>query len=442
MGTTGFQIIRKASPAIKQICGTQQFRPDDNYKLSTFVIKTAVSTGDLLFSTVTGEVLLVTNHALAKDYLVKNWFLIHPNLNEKEFVFKVKKLMKAVRNLMQKGFETFEIVTTTLCNARCFYCYEENFTRMSMSAQIAEKVIEFIMRYKKRDPIRLKWYGGEPLMNVKIINQISSALNQNGIDFYSTMISNGLLFNNSVVQTAKKLWHLRSVMITIDGTEETYNKTKNFISEPQNAYIKVLSNIDNLIQNGVHVIIRLNIERQNLENNSSLIEELCLSYCGCKYIKFMIRPLNNTEANRGIESSEDERAKILEAITDFRDRIYNAGFDIDCGPLSGITGCNCIADNQKYILIKPNGDLAYCSIDFETKRFGSVLERLSKIEYPDLEKSIIEKDPICDDCPIFPQCTPNSICPSCVKTFCTMQQREFNILEQKLKMKMLYRKRL
>lgn len=442
MGTTGFKIIRKASIAIKQICGTQPFRLHDKYRLSTFVIKTAVSTGDILFSTVTGEVLLVTNYALAKDYLIKNWFLIHSNLNEKEFVFKVKKLMKAVRNLNQKGYETFEIVTTTFCNARCFYCYEENFTRMSMSPQIAEKVIEFIKRYKKKGPIRLKWYGGEPLMNTNVINQISSELRQNGIDFYSTMISNGLLFNNSVVQKAKNLWHLRSVMITLDGTEEAYNKTKNFIYEPKNAYITVLSNIDNLIQNEIDVIIRLNIERQNLENNSSLIEELCLRYSGSKFIKFMIRPLNNTESNRNIESSKAERTKILEAIIDFRERIFNAGFDIDCGSLSGITGCNCIADNKKYILIKPNGDLAYCSIDFETKKFGNVLEQRSEIEHPNLERYIIEKNPICDDCPIFPQCTPNSICPSCIKTFCTKEQRKFNILEQKLKMKMLYRKNL
>ena len=34
---------------------------------------------------------------------------------------------------------------------------------------------------------------------------------ENNIDYHSTMVSNGLLFNEELVKKAKDLWHLTSV---------------------------------------------------------------------------------------------------------------------------------------------------------------------------------------------------------------------------------------
>lgn len=441
MQISGYQILKEASFGVSQICGTQEYNPQIKYIRSKFVIAVSVPDGELLYSTISGEVIFVKDSSNALEYLIKHWFYVADNFDEIDFVSKVRKMMKTLRKITNSGLNTYEIVTTTSCNARCYYCYQHNFKRLTMGSDVADKVIDFIRVNYNGKAIRFKWFGGEPLMNEKIITRITSSIKGLGIQYYSSMISNGYLFTDDIISQAKKIWNLRSVIITLDGTKNVYNKTKNYISDFNNAYDVVISNIEKLIRAEILITIRLNIEKRNIQDISRLIDDLVNKYKGNKYVKFMLRPLNNTEDNLSIESPEKERISVLSSISRFRDQIFNAGFDIECEKLTGITGCSCIADSGTYILIKPNGALAYCSIDFDKKIFGNVFKNNSEVVYPDLDYFRIEKAAICYSCPLFPLCSPSSICPSCIKSFCNPRQKIYNINEYKFSMKLLYRKK-
>lgn len=439
MQTSGYYIIKEASFGLKHVCGVQRYIKGEKYRLSTFVIKASVECGELIYSTITGELTFVTNWPMAYKYLINNWFYVNENIDEKEFIFKIWKLMRCVKTARPRGFKTFEIVTTTQCNAQCYYCYESLFERISMNQEVADKVITFIKNTKEHNDIRLKWYGGEPLMNVGVINQICRGLQENNVSFHSTMISNGYLFTDQLITKAKDLWYLRNVTVTLDGTKEVYNKSKNYIGHPKNAFEKVISNIDKLLIQGINVTIRFNIEKQNINSITELMDMLLNKYHNYKNIKFMLKLLNNTTQNKSIQSSEIERSQLLDRITLLKNRIYEKGFDVECGKLSGITGSACIANNQKYILIKPDGNLAYCSMDFNKKNFGNVFNRNDKISYPDLDSGFIDKPPICEDCPLFPICSPSTLCPACIGSFCNQKQKEYNISEVIMAMKIQYR---
>lgn len=432
-------VIKKASVTVLAICGEQRYNPTSKYRISNFVISIRQEDCILLHSCMTGEFVMVSDMESSVEYLVKHWFLVENNLDEIQMVSHIKKLMRGLSRNQEKGYKTIEIITTTDCNARCYYCYEKGFQRMSMDIETARKVAEFIINHRLNSNIHIKWYGGEPLMNTKVIDLISEKLTDNGVVITSSMISNGFLFSECSIKKARDNWKLSNVRITIDGTESVYNKTKNYKGYSENAFEKVVNNIDNLTNAQIPVTIRLNIEKFNIDDAKSLINTLCIRYKGNKYIDFMLRPLNNTDCDNTIESSGKEREHLLNQIIRLKFDIFNKGFDINCGKLSGMTLCTCIADSGKYIVIKPDGGLAYCSTDFDSKSFGSIYTDTDNIPYPQLGSYMYEKETICEDCPLYPICSPSKLCPSCLKPICNYTQKQYNISDIVLTMKKLYR---
>ena len=65
----------------------------------------------------------------------------------------------------QSRYLSLNITTTLKCNARCAYCYEKGVVQQDFQESMLPKLIAFIKRKKKKTPVRLNWFGGEPLMN-------------------------------------------------------------------------------------------------------------------------------------------------------------------------------------------------------------------------------------------------------------------------------------
>lgn len=434
----GYSVIKKPAAAIVGVLGQQKFDGNSQYHISTFSIKVMAPDGILYHSCLTGEMIIVRDMDSAYQYLVENWMYVSLNLDEKKLVSQIKRLLHCLAPKETIGFKTFEIITTTVCNAQCYYCYEAGFKHMTITNEISQKIIEYIRKNKQGDSIKLKWYGGEPLMNIKAIDTISRGLIQAGISFCSTMISNGVLFSENVISKAKDLWKLRNVRITIDGTESVYNKTKNYKNKLGSPYQLLLLNIDNLLKKEISVTIRVNIEKRNIDDAKLLIEDLCKRYQGNELVDFMLRPLNNTVVNTTIESSGADRDKILQEITMLKKQIFASGFLVNCGKLTGMTLCSCIADSGTYIAIKPNGELAYCSSDFNNKTFGSIYEEDKVRPFPYLGNMLFEKKEICYDCQLYPICSPSKLCPACIHPICGEAQKKYNIEDVKLTMEKVY----
>ena len=439
MTTAGYRIIKEASPALKSILGTQKFNLCYEYRISSFTIMVNYEDGVLYHSCLTGELIIVHDEYISRQYLIEHWFYVRTDTDEKKMLPNIKRLLKCLSKKQKEGYKTFEIITTTSCNAQCYYCYETGFKHMSLNEETSLKVIDFIFKNKYGNHIKIKWYGGEPLMNLKAIDTITEGLSRMGIKYSSTMISNGLLFSEEVISRAKALWNLRNVRITVDGTEKTYNNTKNYQKTSGSPFRTVLKNIDNLLAEGISVTIRLNIEEKNIEDVKNLINYLCDKNKGNILLDFMLRPLNNTAVNKKIESVGEIRDSILNEITSMKEQLFSNGFFVNCGKLTGLTLCSCIADSGKYIAIKPNGELAYCSSDFDKKSFGSVYNDSPPIPFPELNKQLFDKKAICNDCPLFPICSPSKLCPACIKPICNETQKMFNIEDVKLTMKKEYR---
>ena len=219
---------------------------------------------------------------------------------------------------------TFRILTTTKCNAKCFYCYEKNMEILFMSIDTADLVSRFIIsRAEKSKTVNIQWFGGEPLMNTKAIDYITAQLNDKliskGIRVIYSMISNGVLFDSDLIKKAKHEWHLERIQISLDGYRSEYEKRKQYAAIP-NAFDKVIDNIEGLLSQDIYVSVRLNFDSDNLNSILELIQFLGAKFHERNNFRCYAYPLFKTSASDIIEAYSSTSGKelliIIESLVD------------------------------------------------------------------------------------------------------------------------------
>lgn len=72
------------------------------------------------------------------------------------------------------------LVPTLNCNFDCPYCFENGKRGGIMSEDTIKDLLEFIKGNKGKDNMSLTWYGGEPLLGLKVIDKILKGLDKIG----------------------------------------------------------------------------------------------------------------------------------------------------------------------------------------------------------------------------------------------------------------------
>ncbi len=266
--------------------------------------------------------------------------------DEKEFVLKHRytyKLNDEVLNLT--------IMTTTACNARCAYCFEKNVEIKSPNDDVVSQIIDFILKSRKK--VNINWFGGEPLMNVSIIEKITTALSANNIKYRCGMISNGYLVDKNIENIKK--WKIKFVQITLDGINEKYNAVKRYIyKNDNNPFSTVISGIKSLINNKIKVTIRLNFDNLNYKNILQCIDYIKKEIGNSPYLSIYCHHIFGSGRTYYLEDGTNLYYVIICKL-------------IDCGYVNNISQLGlhykpipCAAYNPLYFVIDPNGVILKC----------------------------------------------------------------------------------
>ena len=178
------------------------------------------------------------------------------------------------------------ITTTLKCNARCPYCYEHGVKHVDFDETKIDALINFIKEHKKDSPVKLNWFGGEPFLNPKIIDTVTKRLGELGLEYESFAITNGSLITRRLIASKFKKWNLRGVQITLDGTAEQYAKRKCYVDGQRAVFKKILNRIAWLAEANIHVDIRLNTDRENMNDILNLIYVLQARFDGKKTVVY------------------------------------------------------------------------------------------------------------------------------------------------------------
>lgn len=376
---------------------------DQQYRKSIFVVDLPVEDGVLLYNTATGSMLYFESDLelqYSKEILISNWFYV-PAIDFDEFLW-VSFLRDKKRELASNNpMKSYLIMTTMDCNARCFYCYEKGRHPISMTAKTANDVSNYILTNAENKKVKLSWFGGEPLVNYKVIDLICEGLKRNRFNYVSHMISNGLLFSDDIIAKALNQWNLRRVQITIDGTESQYLKIKSFKNGKGDEFQKIMRNIEALLKNGILVSIRLN---QSLNTTDDLLILVDL-------IKDKFSFYNNLSVYNRLLFDEEITSEVQLAYFSLKHKLQQIGL-LKPKSIEAIKHSQCMADNDFSLVITPNGNLGKCEHFSEDHFIGSIYDTRYNQQMITQFKETHEQLSSCNSCALYPSCVRLKMCPS------------------------------
>ena len=433
------KIISAANKTVLTILGDP--KEGTNYRMLHYTVELPVDDGMLIYNLLTKEMVLLTQKEyegrLESEYMRKQWFAVPVELKDKDFSTKVRWVEK-MRRKKEQAITSYTILTTSDCNARCFYCFELGWKRMPMTEETAKQTLEYIKKHCGGKKVRIMWFGGEPLFNMEPMDIISQGLRDAGIEYVSAVVTNGYLLDEKALDKAKNLWNMRQVQIALDGTEEVYNKIKAYIYKGVNPYQVVMRNIGLALDAEVPISIRLNMDLSNHQDLMDLVDEMAQRFKDKKGLSIYGHHLfKSGVASAELHSAEDW-IKRETAMDQLEQKIEGYGLMLKGGISKSIKVTHCMADSAHSVVVHANGDLGNCQQYMHTDVFGHVGSDEVNMEMINSWREQAPEIPECATCFFYPNCLELKKCAS--SSVCFQQVRETKLRRTMLQMTNEYEK--
>ena len=399
--------ILKPDATLKKLLPPVEPRPEITYVASQFAVPFAHNGRQFVFHTLTKQCVESELPASARagegyDALIAAQFLVPEDRDECTYYSSISALMRM--HGRKKGFELYVILPTTGCNARCVYCFEENRRPVTMTPEIVEQTIRFILDTRAGDETEIEWFGGEPLLCPEIIDRISEGLRDAGVSFRSSMITNGSLVTPEIVQKMTGLWNLKKIQVSMDGAERDYRFRKRYYAD-RDQYRAVMDAISRMSEAGIEVSIRCNADEENWDGIPQFLDDLNAGVHNKQNVGLFFAPLNAARLS-------DRDTALWEKIVNAKPLIRDAGFkpmESDGLRLQFRT-FHCMADSNSAV-IDSDGTLHACTEFPEGSRYGDIFHGVTDKAAKDAFcRTDVVRDK-CRKCPYLPDCTGFASCP-------------------------------
>lgn len=161
------------------------------------------------------------------DFLVENNFIVGDAKNETkelEYMFNANYFCKDPLNIV--------LVPTLKCNFSCPYCFEKVVCDKYDNSKYFDTLKEYAKKqFHHHSVVQISLFGGEPLIYEKQALEFLEFAKQDsikyGYELKTSIVTNGSLLNEYNLSKLLE-YGLFSLQITLDGGEETHNKTRCF----------------------------------------------------------------------------------------------------------------------------------------------------------------------------------------------------------------------
>lgn len=200
------------------------------------------------------------------DTFKKHNVLVPPDLNKDEYI-------DYLRAEHVEANETLDIMilVTEQCNLRCRYCYE-NFEKGNITEDCETGIIEFIKKnIKKYKKCIIKWFGGEPLLNVEAIERMMKKIielcNQNAVILQTSITTNAIMLDSKIVNRLLKS-KIYEYQVTLDGLKEIHDSQR-VTKNGKGTYDIVLRNLldikNNVNNRLIAILVRTNFTIDSID---------------------------------------------------------------------------------------------------------------------------------------------------------------------------------
>lgn len=352
----------------------------------------------------------ITDEKLSKnvDIMIRSGYVIPWEVDELLLLKHQRENSRYNRQVL-----SFTIAPTMNCNMCCPYCYEDK-SNLYMSEEVQERLVEFakvhLNNNRNLKTLHVTWYGGEPLLAKGIIYNLSKKFidlcEEKEVTYTASIITNGVLLD---VDTSVRLVNeckVLSAQITIDGMKDTHNKRRILISG-KDSFGTIVNNIDNC-HKGLQITIRVNVDRENLEDIEHLNKFFVEEKGWGKNPAFYYAPVGKFNESCDVEETECLQGSEFASISfDYQRINYNNNPEVEKQrffPRSRKTTF-CAAESLENYVIDPEGYIYNCYHDVGKKeaRTGDLRMNLQATEKY-LKWLLLDLHEKCEKCEYLPLC--------------------------------------
>ena len=296
------------------------------------------------------------------------------------------------------------VLPTIACNLRCPYCFEQNKPNDMMSEKTADRLVDFLSEHRYAETYSLTWFGGEPLVNIKMMEYLLGKLDNP--DFlkrtYHSIVTNGTLLKGRAIELFEK-YPLDSVQITLDGTKELHDK-KRFFQDGRGSYEIILKNLDDFVKRCPKTVVSV---RVNLDGSNVHLYKEIESMINSRYKGFKVRCYPAIlRVNPGC--NPEGFLAPMDVVAFHRDNSFGENGKFYFYPSHKSKGCT--ATQVSSYVIGPKGEIYKCWEHVGDKNcvVGSIFSNESQNKRL-LNKLLLNghcyNDAKCLECAILPLCT-------------------------------------
>lgn len=387
------------------------------FRLMRYVLRVDYDGKVLLHNAVTGK-LAVLNQDETKalnnlpmsydpviEALVDDHYIVSEDYDECQQVMNLRTVLRKLKGLKYKQITTYTILPTTACNARCYYCFEHGVKPVTMTEQTASQLVEFIANNcGVKKVANIVWFGGEPSIASNRIDQICEGLRAKGITYHSTLITNGYIFDEALVDKAVSLWNVEALQICVDGVGDTYNTIKAYVTTGDNPYERVMRNIGLFLDKGILTELRMNFDIDNYHEFVLLAKDVVNRFGRSEKLHLGFHPVIGEYKGPNGKISHGTDSWFSEKMVELREISRNYGLDRSVYHLPSLKFNACSACDTRAITIRADGGLVKCPEHFgDEEVIGSVQTGIVNYELAASWNEYIDY-PMCMDCRFFPNC--------------------------------------
>lgn len=159
-----------------------------------------------------------------------------------------------IRRQISSSLQQITLGVTEDCNLRCKYCiYTGSYAgsrvhrKQNMTLEVAKNAIDYLYAHcaDSKPPLAIGFYGGEPLLNFELIEQV--------VPYCKDRIKKPLLFTittNGTLLSEKIIKFLRdncvSLLVSMDGPKTIHDKYRHFYNSEKGSFDVIVNNLKKL----------------------------------------------------------------------------------------------------------------------------------------------------------------------------------------------------
>ncbi|WP_027344874.1 radical SAM/SPASM domain-containing protein [Hamadaea tsunoensis] len=320
----------------------------------------------------------------------------------------------------QRPERQFVIMPTAYCNMGCDYCGQEHQRgpqappgrhRDALTARVTAAMTG-------DGDVRVRWFGGEPLMGFATIRALSAAFvaaaERTGTRYGAMLVTNGALLDARKLRALHHECRVDHIEVTVDGTEDLHNASRP-LKSGQASYPRIIAALRAFVADetlaGLRITVRTNIGPHNAEHATAFAE--AMRDAGLAHPRLIFYPAAIHSWGNDISEYALSPARMARIETDWLAAYQAAG--LSCRILPNATKpVVCTATTKRSEVVAPDGAVFSCTeqplVPGYADRAVGTLSTLEPGEerpdgdFDDWYAALQRNETGCRECPILPLC--------------------------------------